>query len=90
MSLHAKSVMNMEASVLRVLITGATGFLGKYIIEEFTKHDCEIIAFGRNADIGHSLLSCTFIQGDFTVFHDIESAVKEVDIVIHAGALSTI
>ena len=75
---------------MRVLITGATGFLGKYIIEEFSKHNCEVVAFGRNADIGKSLQNCVFVQGDFTVFHDMESAIKEVDIVIHAGALSTI
>jgi len=35
-------------------------------LEEFAKYDCEIIAFGRNADIGESLEICTFIQGDFT------------------------
>jgi len=75
---------------LRVLITGATGFLGKYILEEFAKYDCEIIAFGRNADIGESLENCTFIQGDFTNYQDINDAVKGADVVIHAGALCTV
>ena len=76
--------------VLRVLITGATGFLGKYIIDEFAKHNCEIIAFGRNADIGKVLKNCTFIQGDFTNYQDINNAAKGADVVIHAGALCTV
>ena len=75
---------------MRVLITGATGFLGKYIIEEFAKHNCKIIAFGRNADIGKSLENCTFVQGDFTNYREINNATKGVDVVIHAGALCTV
>ena len=75
---------------MRVLITGATGFLGKYMINEFAKHDCEIIAFGRNAEIGKNLKDCTFVQGDFINYQDIADAVKGVDVVIHAGALCTV
>lgn len=77
---------------MKVLITGATGFLGKYIINEFAKHDCEIIAFGRNADVGSGLPNCTFVKGDFTNLNEINAAIKgaDIDIVIHAGALSTI
>ena len=75
---------------MRALITGATGFLGKYVIEEFVKHNCEIIAFGRNADIGKALKNCAFVQGDFTNYQDIAKAVNGADVVIHAGALCTV
>ena len=75
---------------MRVLITGATGFLGKYILEEFALHNCEIVAFGRNAQRGMALKNCTFIQGDFTNYEEIEYATRGIDIVIHAGALCTV
>lgn len=75
---------------MRVLITGATGFLGKYIIDEFAKHNCEIIAFGRNSEVGKTLSNCTFVQGDFTDYEQISKATKGADVVIHAGALCTV
>ncbi|MCT0017729.1 NAD-dependent epimerase/dehydratase family protein [Lactococcus lactis subsp. lactis] len=75
---------------MKVLITGATGFLGKYIIKEFAKYNTEIIAMGRNIDLGERLEHCQFIQGDFTHYKDILSATKGIDVVIHAGALSTV
>ena len=75
---------------MRVLVTGATGFLGKYIITEFARHHCEIIAFGRNAAVGNALPNCTFVQGDFTNYQDIHQAAEGVDVVIHAGALCSV
>lgn len=75
---------------MRVLITGATGFLGKYLIQEFASRGCTVFAFGRNAQVGRTLRDCVYIQGDFTSFAEIERAVKGMDVVIHAGALSTV
>ena len=75
----------------RVLVTGATGFLGKYVIDEL-KNDYELIAFGRNKTKG-SALECKnvkFISGDFTDYDEINKAMKGVDMVVHAGALSTV
>ena len=62
----------------KVLVTGATGFLGKYVVEELVEHGYQVRAFGRNRAIGQSLVnaSVTFIQGDLTN--------------VHAGALSTV
>lgn len=72
---------------MRVVITGATGFLGKYTVREFASHGCDVVAFGRNAVIGGQLQNCTFMQGDFTVYEDISRAVKGANVVVHAGAL---
>ena len=38
-----------------VLVTGATGFLGKYVIEELVEHGYRVRAFGRNSKVGRSL-----------------------------------
>ena len=75
---------------MRVLITGATGFLGGYLVREFALHGCDVIAFGRNAEIGGQLRDCTFVRGDFTVYEDISRAAKGADVVVHAGALCNV
>lgn len=76
----------------KVLVTGATGFLGKYVVEEMVEHGYQVRAFGRNRTIGQSLVnaSVTFIQGDLTNQEDLTKACQEMDMVVHAGALSTV
>ena len=34
----------------KILVTGATGFIGNYVIEELLKHDVEIIATSSNEE----------------------------------------
>ena len=41
--------------ILKVLLTGATGFLGKYIVEELKNNSYEVIGFARNEKIGKEL-----------------------------------
>ena len=75
-----------------VLVTGATGFLGKYVIEELVQHGYQVRAFGRNSNVGRSLenSSISFFQGDLTKADDVLEACKGMDLVVHAGALSTV
>ena len=75
-----------------VLVTGATGFLGKYVIEELVEYGYQVRAFGRNSKVGRSLenSSVSFFQGDLTKADDVLEACKGMDLVVHAGALSTV
>lgn len=75
-----------------VLVTGATGFLGKYVVEELVEHGYQVRAFGRNSKVGRSLKnsSVSFFQGDLTKADDVLEACKGMDLVVHAGALSTV
>ena len=75
-----------------VLVTGATGFLGKYVVEELVEHGYQVRAFGRNSQVGQSLeeSSVSFFQGDLTKAEDLLEACQGMDMVVHAGALSTI
>ena len=73
----------------QVLITGATGFLGKYTVEEFRNHGYSVIATGRNKQNLHKLvgkntrtISCSL--------DDLAKLDQQVDVVIHVAALSTI
>ena len=76
----------------KVLVTGATGFLGKYVIEELVDQGYQVRAFGRNSKVGRSLenSSVSFFQGDLTKADDVLEACKGMDLVVHAGALSTV
>ena len=60
----------------KVLVTGATGFLGKYVVEELSQHGYQVRAFGRNRKVGQSLENSlvSFFQGDLTKPEDLIQA----------------
>lgn len=76
-----------------VLVTGATGFLGGYLIRELEEQGYRILAIGRNRERGKELAekSCTFYPVDFTIKRELEAVFRReaIDYVIHAGALSS-
>lgn len=76
----------------KVLVTGAYGFLGKYLVKELVANGYQVVAFGRKEKElkkieGEHVEICV---GDFCNFHDILDGTKGVDYVIHAGAKSTV
>lgn len=75
-----------------VLVTGATGFLGKYLVELLVKEGYKVKALGRNEKAGKKLeeLGAEFCRGDFTDKQLCEGYFENTDYVIHAGALSTV
>ncbi len=75
----------------KVLITGATGFLGKYVVDEFADDGWEVTAFGRNEKVGNSLITdnVRFVKGDLASFDEISAAIEGNEYVIHCGAMST-
>ena len=76
---------------MKILVTGATGFLGKYVIDELLAHDYSIVAFGRNEKIGKALEGerVQFIKGDLSSIEELRQAFQSIDAVVHAGALSS-
>lgn len=80
---------------MNIFITGATGFLGKYIIEELQSEEYHLFAFGRNKGLGQALEESyaprlQFIEGDFTDASSLENIKTKIDVVIHAGGLSSV
>lgn len=74
----------------RVLVTGATGFLGKYVIEELKNNKYIVIAQGRNKkklDDLKKQYNVETLRCDLDV---IQNQNLKVDFVIHAAALSTV
>ena len=72
----------------KVLVTGATGFLGKYLVEELVNNNYEVIAQGREVldnlknEYGVETLKCSL--------DEIADKQISADYVIHAAALSTV
>ena len=80
----------------KVLLTGATGFLGGYVIKELAGHGgYEVIAVGRNEARGAALEAehdfVRFARADLTDEAKMQALFEEVkpDYVIHTGALSS-
>ena len=76
----------------KVLVTGAYGFLGKYLIKELLDNGYSVVAFGRKKEELDKLKqeNVETYVGDFCIKKDIINASKNVDFIIHAGALSTV
>ncbi|MGN6353567.1 MAG: NAD-dependent epimerase/dehydratase family protein [Parafilimonas sp.] len=56
---------------MKILVTGATGFIGNYVIKELLKYDAEIIATSLNGEKAKQqswFNSVKYIQFDFTQF----------------------
>lgn len=77
----------------RVLITGATGFLGGYAVREFLNAGFEVLAHGRNLDALKrlALLGATPVAGDLAQLTTTQLALpgRPIHAVVHVAALST-
>ena len=75
----------------KICITGATGFLGGYLVELFKKKDFEVVAFGRNELAGRRLCEThvSFVKGNLENEDHVLNAIQGCDYVVHAGALSS-
>lgn len=74
-----------------ILITGATGFIGKRIAESLLGEGASVRALTRRDDLPGSIGGAKILQGDLTTMSHAEavSAVQDVDVVVHcAGELS--
>ena len=79
---------------MKVLVTGATGFLGEYIVKELSEKGYKVIAFGRNEEKGRELsrryIHTSFIKGNFENIDDLKNIDENIDYIVHAGGLSTV
>ena len=67
-----------DGETMKILVTGATGFLGKYVIDELLAHDYSIVAFGRNEKIGNALEGerVQFIKGDLSSIEEFKTSLS--------------
>jgi NAD+-dependent farnesol dehydrogenase len=70
---------------MKVLVTGATGFLGRALVGALTAHGHTVIAFGRSATA--SGLSCAAADGDIRDEPAVLAAADGCDAICHAAAM---
>lgn len=71
----------------RVLVTGASGFLGGYVVRDLKRHGHEVVAAGRNATALAAVVDADHrLVGDLAALREKDLS---VDAVIHCAALST-
>lgn len=76
---------------MKVLVTGANGFLGSWVTRALVSDGHEVYALVRpNADLSElNGVSCTFIHGDVTDLNSLLQAFKGMDSIFHlAGVIA--
>lgn len=76
---------------MKIIITGATGGLGRNLFEYLFEKQNEIIALGRNLEIGKLLHSqgAVFKACDLRYYNEVIESFQNADCVIHCAALSS-
>ena len=74
---------------MKVLVTGATGFLGSAIVKALREDGHDVVAMARPAAHPEPASGVTFIRGDLRQKGDWCDAVKGVEAVVHAAAATS-
>jgi GDP-L-fucose synthase len=74
---------------MKILICGATGFIGRNLVESLSKNPGNIITAVFNKKSPFYIDNVNFIQADLTISEDVNKIVKSQDIVIQAAANTT-
>jgi nucleoside-diphosphate-sugar epimerase len=69
---------------MRILITGGSGYIGKFLAAQFKKDGHKV----RIYDLVASELPVECVQGDLRVLEEVESACSQVDTIVHGGAIA--
>lgn len=79
----------------RYLVTGGAGFIGSNLAEALVKAGHAVIVLdnfstGKRQNIQHLEKQIELIEGDITVFDDVEKAVKGVEVIFHLAAVPSV
>lgn len=75
---------------MKILVTGATGFLGLYLVERLAAEGVSVRAFGRRDIPELKRPGVEFFQGDVRRADDCAAACRGMDAVFHTAALTGI
>lgn len=75
---------------MRIIVTGATGFIGRNLVAGLVKDRHDLLATGRSTAVGRELeeLGAAFRPADLRDEAEVRSAFAPADLVVHCGAKS--
>lgn len=75
---------------MRYLVTGATGFIGGHLVERLVRGGHEVTALVRSPGKAARLreLGVHELEGDMSVFAEVDRELPEVDVVVHLAGLT--
>ena len=77
---------------MKILVTGSTGFIGTYIVDQLVKDGADVIAIGRSeeGELFHKKMGIPFVGVDITKEEDFDKLPKDIEGVIHCAGLLSI
>lgn len=75
---------------MRALVTGATGFLGLYIVEQLVARGDEVRAFCRRPTAELQATGVEIVAGDIRHADDVLHACRDIDVAFHTAAVAAI
>jgi len=75
---------------MEVLVTGATGFLGQYVVEQLRARGDDVRGLCRRAAPELQRLGVEVVRGDIVDREAVDAACRGVDAVIHTAAVASI
>ncbi len=74
---------------MKVLITGASGFLGRNVAKVLLQTKAKVYGFDKKINARLQEQGLTYIEGDLLDIHSLNKACKGIDVVIHLAAATT-
>jgi UDP-glucose 4-epimerase len=77
---------------MKILVTGSTGFIGTYIVDQLVKDGADVIAIGRSneGELFYKKMGIRFVRVDLTKEEDFNKLPKDIEGVIHCAGLLSI
>jgi nucleoside-diphosphate-sugar epimerase len=75
---------------MKVLVTGANGFLGSYLVRLLIERGYEVTAMTRRRDELLSSMEIRAVHGDARSFENVQKACQDQEIVFHTAGVSGI
>lgn len=72
----------------KVLVTGATGFIGRHLVKELLRQGYKVRALSRNIKVTNEEIET--VQGDITNKASLKEACSGVDYILHLAALTNL
>ena len=72
---------------MKILITGGSGFIGSYVVEELAEAGHQVRVFDLHPPARPGV---AHVAGDLTVLEQVEEAVREMDAICHIGGVGDV